>query len=157
MSKTKALREAVKTIFYPHAESLGFSVDARMQPQFVVFRRVDGGTIQVFDIQWDKYHRPRFVLNFSEAPAGGVEFGGKRYTADDICAVHCGSYLRLQRRRGGGGSCWFQLRRPVIEQLVSLKRDYPPETVASQVVQRFGEIEDWWRDKSIGPHVDDFR
>ena len=22
--------------------------------------------IEAFDIQWDKYHRPRFVINFSE-------------------------------------------------------------------------------------------
>lgn len=157
MPATKELRKALKSIFYPHAQSLGFEVDSRRQPQFVDFRRVEGDTIHIFDIQWDKHHRPRFVLNFSEAPLSGVEFGGKQIQLNEICTAHCGSFNRLQRSRGGGLSNWFQIRRPILEQLISFKRCYEPEEIAAQVVLYFDEIEDWWSKKSVGPHIQELR
>lgn len=157
MPSTKELRKALKSIFYPHAQSLGFEVDPRRQPQFVDFRRFESNVIHVFDIQWDKYHRPKFVLNFSEAPLGDVEFGDRQIQPKDICTAHCGSFNRLQRSRGGGLSNWFQTRRPLLEQVTSFKRNYEPEEVAAQVVLYFDEIEDWWSEKSIGPHIQELK
>jgi hypothetical protein len=40
--------------------------------------------------------------------------------------------------------------------LVLLKRNYEPEEVAAQVVQRFDEVEDWWANKVIGRHVNNY-
>jgi hypothetical protein len=156
MAKTKPIRDALRTIFYPHVFSLGFELDKRWQPQFVVFRRFSSNVVQVFEIQWDKYHRPKFVINFSEAPLDGVEFGEKWMEAKDIAPVHCGTYRRLMRSRGRLTYSWFQLRRPLIKQLVLLKRNYEPEEVAAQVVQLFDEVEDWWANKVIGRHVNNY-
>lgn len=147
---------ALKSIFYPHVQSLGFELDVRRQPQFIDFLRFGTDALYVFDIQWDKYHKPRFVLNFGEASLEGVEFGGKHVMPAEICAAHCGSFLRLQRRRGSLLSSWFQLRRPVLEQLASFKRNYDSEVVANHVVQYFDEVETWWRSKKLGPHVQGF-
>jgi hypothetical protein len=119
----------------------------------MVFRRFSTNAVHVFEIQWDKYHRPKFVINFSEAPLGGVEFGEKWMDSKDIAPVHCGTYLHLMRSRGRFTYKWFQLRRLLIEQLVLLKRYYEPDEVSTQVVQRFDEVEDWWANKVIGRHV----
>lgn len=97
------------------------------------------------------------MLNFSEAPREGLEFGGKLVRIEALCTAHSGTFHRLQRSRGGGLSNWFQIRRPFAEQLKSFKRDYEPEEVAAQVVAYFDEIEAWWRDKSVGPHIEEFK
>ena len=153
MAKTKPIRDALRKVFYPHVSSLGFEVDKRWQPQAVVFRRFSINAVHVFEIQWDKYHRPKFVINFAEAPPDGIEFCESWIEAKDIAPVHCGTYLRLMQSRGRFTYKWFQLRRPLIEQLLVLKRDYDPEEIAAQVVQRFDEVEDWWSNKTIGKHV----
>jgi hypothetical protein len=120
MAKTKPIRDSLTAVFFPHVLSLGFELDKRWQPLFMVFRRFSTNAVHVFEIQWDKYHRPKFVINFSEAPLGGVEFGEKWMDSKDIAPVHCGTYLHLMRSRGRFTYKWFQLRRPLIEQLVLL-------------------------------------
>lgn len=156
MAKTKSIRDALRSSFYPHVISLGFDVDKRWQPQFVVFRRFVADKVDIFDIQWDKYHRPKFVINFSEAPLDGVEFGGKFIDAKDLMVAHCGTFHRLVRDQNKISYRWFQLRRPLIEQVLKLKRQYEPDEIASQVIQRFDEVEQWWKEKKIGRHVQIF-
>lgn len=156
MAKTKSIRDALRTGFYPHVLSSGFMLDKRRQPEFVVFRRFGEKSVHIFEIQWDKYHRPKFVINFCEAPPDGIQFGGKWMPAKDLTPVHCGSYLRLMRSRGRFGYSWFQPGRPFIQQLLSFKRNYEPDEIAAQVVDRFQEIENWWAHKVIGAHVQDF-
>ena len=156
MATTKPIRNALRAVFYPHVISLGFEVDTRMQPELVVFRRFAADAIHVFNIQWDKYHRPKFVINFSAAPLGGVDHCGRFIEPNDISPVHCGTYLRLVRRQGRLTYSWFQQRRPVLYQLLSLRRNYEPDEIAAQVVERFAELEDWWATKKIGPHVQTF-
>jgi hypothetical protein len=153
MAKTKPIRDALRTMFYPHVFSLGFDVDKRLQPEFVVFRRFAANKVHIFEIQWDKYHRPKFVINFAEAPLDGIEFGGKHMDTKDLSPVHCGTYRRLLRDQGKFSYRWFQLRRPLMEQVLLLSRNYDPDEIAAQVIQRFNEVEDWWANKVIGKHV----
>lgn len=129
MAKTNTipLRDALRAVFFPHVIAAGFELDKRWQPQFWVFRRYATDAVHVFDIQWDKYHRPKFVINFSEAPLDGVDFCGKQMEAKDIMTSHCGTYYRLNRGPGKFASNWFQLRRPLVEQLTTFKRNYEPE------------------------------
>jgi hypothetical protein len=156
MGRTTALRSALKTVFFPHAEAHGFVIDKSKQPQFTVFRRRLGDRVQVFDVQWDKYGLPRFVLNFGEAPATGLVRQGQPVAPQDVQVYDCLPSLRLQRRRGGSMRCWFQLRRPLLEQLTSLSREYSPEEVAHAVTDSFAEVEAWWRTRAKGPHVHGF-
>jgi hypothetical protein len=81
MSRATPLREAVKATFYPFALERGF-VREKATSLFVPFRRMAGSTVQVFEIQWDKSHRPRFVVNFGEAPSTGIEFFGEHVSAE---------------------------------------------------------------------------
>lgn len=54
----------------------------------MTFRKSEGGVAYEFQIQWDKYHRPYFMLNLS-APEGVAEMRSRT------------KHGRLQRKRGG--------------------------------------------------------
>lgn len=146
MGRTTPLRRALKTILYPHIEAWGFVIDTKHQPQFAVFRRQVGADLHLVEIQWDKSGRPRFVINFGRMPAGAA-------APDEFQVHHCRPWMRLQRRRGGSVWCWFQLRRPLLAQILSLAREYSPEDVAHEVVVCFAEVEEWFTSGVKGPHV----
>src|SRR5215510_765357 len=100
MSRAAALREAIKAVFYPFASERGF-VRGKATSMFTPFRRIRGSVAHVFDIQWDKYGAPRFVINFGEASSSGVTFQGEQIPSDKLDPVHCPLNGRLQRWRGG--------------------------------------------------------
>ncbi|KQZ40063.1 DUF4304 domain-containing protein [Duganella sp. Root1480D1] len=146
------LREAIKRYFYPYAESQGFKRAKSSHPQFTSFRRFQGERIHVFDVQWDKYGRPRFIVNFGEANVNNV--GVPKM---EVETQHCNHMYRLQRKKGGSYSCWFQLRKPWLEALSSRRLKYQPEEVVDQLIAYFLEMEAWWSDKLEGPHVQRLR
>ena len=140
------LREAVKARFHPFAEARGFVRAKSENPLFTQFARSVADEIEAFDIQWDKYHRPRFVINFSERRPGA----GKG-TSSALQAQQGGG--RLQRRKGGSQGCWFQLRKPLLEAILSRQWTYNPDEVVETVISVFPEVEAWWVDKTVGPHL----
>ena len=133
------LRETVKRRFYPFAETRGFARIKSSNALFTTFRKCDGDTVYEFEIQWDKYHRPSFVLNFSLPEGSGVVARTK--------------HGRLQRKRGGPMSCWFNLRRPWLEVIRTGRLRYKPDEVVDQLITCFPEIEAWWSNGIEGPHV----
>jgi len=152
MSRAKPLREAVKATFYPFALERGF-VREKATSLFVPFRRMAGSNVQVFEIQWDKSHRPRFVVNFGEAPSTGVEFFGEHISAGLVNSAQCPVHGRLQRWRGGSMRTWFQTSKPWAETMRTLKWAYTPEEVAAELMSSFAELESWWETKQEGPQV----
>ena len=152
MSRAKPLREAIKATFYPFALERGFVRD-KATPLFVSFRRMAGNTVHVFEIQWDKSHRPRFVVNFGEAPSTGIEFFGEHVSAELLAPHHCPVNGRLQRWRGGSMRTWFQTSKPWLETMRTLKWAYTPEEVAAELMASFAELESWWDTRREGPHV----
>jgi hypothetical protein len=153
MGKARPLREAVKTRFYPFATSRGFIRAKSKHPHFVVFRRAVGETMQVFELQWEKYGRPSFVVNFSEGPAAGVDVRGTHIAGWDLLPPYCAALGRLQPRKGPYRRCWFRLRKPFLKALASWSWFYEPEHVVEQLIELFPELEAWWMDKREGPHV----
>ena len=153
VSRATPLRNAVKERLYPVAERNGFVRDKSRHPLFAGFRRQRDGRVEVFDVQWDKYHRPYLVLNFGEAPTGDLEIHGTRVAAEDVGPGQCPVRGRLQRYRGGSMNCWFRLRKPWIAIVTSGAWNYRPEEVADEVVSAFDELEAWWATKSEGPHI----
>jgi hypothetical protein len=153
MGRTTSLRSALKATLFPLAAAHGFVIDKSAQPQFTTFRRHSGDEVHVFDVQWDKNGEPRFVINFGKAPAKGVTRQGAPVAAENLEVYDCKPMLRLQRKRGGSMSCWFQLRRPLHQQLTSWSRDYSPDEVAQSVVASFSEVESWLISGVKGPHV----
>lgn len=141
MSQTQALRESLKKRFYPFAQERGF-VLGKATSLFVPFERVVNGNTQFFEIQWDKHHRPRFVINF-----------GEHLGAEPKNSVQAPSGGRLQRWRGGSMRTWFQTSMPLMETFRTLRWSYEPDEVATQLIECFVELEDWWSSKQEGPHV----
>ncbi len=153
MARATALREAVKKRFYPFVEKRGFVRAKSKDPFFVTFRRVRGDTVDVFDVQWEKYWRPCFVLNFGQGPSRGVDVQGTHVSGTELEPYHCTPCGRLQRRRGGSLACWFQLRRPWRGFLTSGKWAFSPDEVVEELIGSFDELEAWWSGKIEGPHI----
>ena len=133
------LREAVKQRFYPFAESRGFTRIKSSNALFTAFRKSEGDSVYAFEIQWDKYHRPYFVLNFSHPKDAGMVARTK--------------HGRLQRKRGGPLSCWFNLRKPLLQVLQTGRFSFKPDEVVDELISCFSELETWWSNGIEGPHV----
>ena len=140
-SRAAPLLAVIKQEFYPFAKARGFERDKSINPLFKTFRRRTGTVDQVVEIQWDKYWRPCFVINFGRAA------GDERIDYEG----------RLQRKRGGGRNCWFGTRRPWPGKLTTGKWSYTPEEVLSELVAAFDELETWWEQGVAGPHIDLWR
>lgn len=150
---SQALRQLVKQRFLPWAESRGFTPCRSAHPLFMVFRRMLGDRVQVFNLQWDKYGAPRFVVNFGEGPRDGVVLWGRHVPGEALEPQDCRDSGRLQRRRGHGLRGWFQLDKPIFEALWTMERRYSAAAVVDQLIATFPEVERWWDDRTPGPHL----
>lgn len=137
-SKAKPLNDELKKRFYPLVKSMGFEKQKSTNPLFSEFRRVSSSGEDIFEIQWDKYWRPYFVVNFD-----------KKGTSNPIW----NNSGRLQRKRGGQMSCWFSLSRPFFNKVVNLRWQYEASDVVDELIDAFKELEQWWKEGSIGPHM----
>jgi hypothetical protein len=153
MGRTTDLRREIKRRFFPVMADKGFSLDMRHSPFFVCFRRTLPGAIHVCDIQWEKYGRPRFVINFGKCGPAGVICHGEPIRPDDVTA----SATPLRGRLAPGGHStvggWFRQDRPLIESVLHLSRLRPPAEVITTLLGLFHEVEEWWEDGSVGPHL----
>ena len=141
MSRSQPLRAELKKRFYPFAQERGF-VLGKSTSLFTPFERVVDGKVEFFEIQWDKSHRPRFVINFGErASTTPADIGPTAYAG------------RLQRWRGGSMRTWFQVSKPWVETLRTFTWSYQPHEVASHLMECFSELEAWWGAKQAGPHL----
>ena len=145
MSQSEALREALQKRFYPFVQERGF-VRGKATSLFAPFERLAGENIQFFEIQWDKYHHPRFVINFGE-------FANSE-SRRSVVRISSG---RLQRWRGGSMRTWFQISKPWSESLRTFSWSYQPDEVVNHLIECFPELEAWWSSKQEGPHVYIFR
>ena len=152
MGRTTPLRREIKRIFIPHLTEKGFAVDMRHAPQFCTFRRIGPDAVQVCDIQWDKYGRPRFVVNFGVCGPEEVMFRGERIPPEDIFPFHATDRGRLAPSHPMTAG-WYRQDRPLLAQFVSLSRLYSPEAVVAKLMMHFVEVEDYWASRRIGPHV----
>jgi len=137
-SKAAPLLAMIKKQFYPFAETRGFVRAKSENPLFTTFHRTVGNQVQMFEIQWDKYWRPCFVVNFGGGSASNEQINYEG---------------RLQRRRGGSQLCWFGIRRPWLSKLLSGKWKYTPEEVVIELIAAFDEMETWWAEGTEGPHI----
>ena len=145
MSRSKPLRDALKKRFYPFVQERGF-VRGKATSLFAPFERVVDEKIQFFEIQWDKHHRPRFVINF-----------GERARSEQKESESLLPSGRLQRWRGGSMRTWFQISKSWVDTLRTLRWSYQPDEVAIHLIECFSELEAWWDSKQEGPHVQIWR
>lgn len=137
-SEAKPLNDELKRRFYPWVKAKGFEQQKTNDPHLVEFRRFSSNGVDVFEVQWDKYWRPYFVINFEKEKVDDHKWpkGG-----------------RLQRKRGGYTNCWFSLSRPLVNKLLSLRWNYSPEEVVQEVKEAFIELEHWWESGEISDHL----
>lgn len=153
MGNTTELRREIKRTFVPFAEARGFIIDQRYAPQFLEFRRATGGELHLFDIQWEKYGKRRFVVNFGKCPSEGIDFNGEWLSPDRVSPAHCSANGRLQPGKGPMTSSWFRQDKPFLKRLLSRESLYPPGQVVGQLIALFPEIEAYWQAGNIGPHL----
>ena len=88
------LRETIKRRFYPFALERRFTRIKSSNSLYTTFRKAEGETTYEFEIQWDKNHRPYFVLNLS--------------VPDGVPMRSRTKHGRLQRKRGGADELLVQ-------------------------------------------------
>ncbi|MEZ0261193.1 MAG: hypothetical protein ACAH80_09295 [Alphaproteobacteria bacterium] len=154
MGKTTDLRREITTIFVPAMQRRGFTVDKRDLPVFLRFWRIKDDEAHLFDIQWEKYGRPRFIVNFGRCPAAGLVIRGKHYAPQDVLASWTPEGGRLQPQPGTSSRSWFRQDKPFLQSLFSREKLRPAdEVIAVDLLCTFGEVEMWWESRTRMAHM----
>ena len=66
IERSRQLRKRLKSDLFPLLEAHGF-FPLKHTSLFYEFGRLRNGQLHVYEIMWDKYHRPRFIVNFGRA------------------------------------------------------------------------------------------
>ena len=153
MGITSELRVEIKRTFVPFALERGFALDQRRAPKFLIFRRLHGEEAHIFEIQWEKYGRPRFALNFGVCPAAGTVLDGKPCPWQEAWAGGLRGRGRLYPRSGATTASWFRQDKPFFDRLFSSKKMYAPKQIVTQLMALFPEVESYWTNRTVGPHL----
>ena len=153
MGRTTDLRREIKQRINPLMAEKGFICDMRQAPQFVTFRKRAPEAVYVFDIQWEKYGAPRFIINFGKCGAAGTICHGERVDPENVFPSHTPLFGRLGPSRASSTSGWFRQDRPLINRIPTWSRYYPAEDVVTNLVTLFREVEEFWANGKMGPHV----
>lgn len=149
---TAALRDEIKKTFFPFAAEKGFTRD-KGSSLFFVFRKVDENGGYVFDIQFEKYHKPRFVVNLGSCGVDGVTLGGRHIAASDIQPSDTPNFARLKPGAGGGTNSWFRQDRSLLKSLLTFKRLDDPAAPVALLMKLFAEAEEYLYAGTRGPHI----
>lgn len=157
MGTTTDLRRELKKVFFPLVLERGFVMSNRHAPNFIEFRRQDENGIHVFDIQWEKYGRPRFVINFGTCPLEGITVHGQHFPAAEVSAGWLPENGRLQPGKGTSSGSWFRQDKPLLQRVLSQERLYPAAQVIADLIKLFPEVESYWSTGAAGPHLRVFK
>jgi len=153
MGRTTNLRRELERTFYPYVTDRGFQIDKSTGPLSVDFRRFTADHIDVFDLQWEKYGRPRFVVNFGQAPSAGVTHFGEYVPPEKILSYMGPQSGRLQPRLGPGTGSWFRQDRNFFRRFVFRQAVRPAVEVVEELVSLFQELEGWYEHGQLGAHM----
>lgn len=131
MGRTTELRREIRKRVIPLATASGFALSQADAPFVWEFRRTVGGDEHYFDVQWEKYGRPRFVVNFSSS----------------------GKFGRLQPGSGTGTSSWFRQDSTLFERLLLRPALRPPSEVVDELLALFPELEEYFSEGQVGRHM----
>ena len=151
MGPTTELRRVLEQRFSSRLIALGFRVDTAHQPMSTVFRRRVGDRVEMLDVTWDKYGRPRFRLTFGTCPAAGLAIGGRTFPPDEVLPGWCPDAGNLQRGRGASWS--FRQDATWLQRLLGRSRLCPADAVADDASELVPELERYWENGEVGPHL----
>ena len=105
------------------------------------------------EVQWDKYGRPRFVLLFGTCPAEGLRLDDVVIPPDETLPTWCADIGSLQPRRGTATRTWFRQDATVLQRVMGRPALRAPDEVVNELVELFPELERYWADGEVGPHL----
>lgn len=138
MTIREKLREELSRRFIPAVNNRGYTGPAVLAGNalFNEFRRPCPTGSQILTLQFDKYQRPRFILNLQVDPPNGIG------------ALMAGSgtlvRARVSPNRGIHTSHWFRADRPWWQRFLGIRSSRETEAVTA-AVGVLEEIEQWWR------------
>ncbi|MDX1914357.1 MAG: hypothetical protein SFU55_02135 [Methylophilus sp.] len=153
MGRTTNLRRELKRTFYPYVIERGFQIDKSTGPHSIDFRRFGSVHIDVFDIQWEKYGRPRFVVNFGQTPSAGVTHFGESIPPEKVLSYMGSHSGRLQPHAGASTGSWFRQDYSFLRRIIFCQTDRPAEEVVGKLMSLFKELESWFEHGQLGPHM----
>lgn len=151
MGKAVTLRNLVKEAIFPLLEAKGLQRVRGRNPLVFEFKRLTHQEIWVVVIQWEKYGKPRFVVNFDKFPRAGIRWNSTNYSADEVDGsfAHC----RLQPRSGSRTGSWFRQDRSLLASIVLGSRLRPEEKVVEELMSMIEEVFNYLENDHIGNHV----
>jgi hypothetical protein len=154
LGRTTNLRRELKRRFYPLAKRRGFVIDLSGGPDSTDFRRMAQDGVDVFDIQWEKYGRPRFVVNFGKCPPHGVLHLGQVVPPEKLLSYMGPAVGRLQPGQSGSTTrSWFCQDPPLLQRALLRRPDRPATEVIDQLIELFTEMDVWFQTGEAGPHL----
>ena len=119
---------------------------------FTAFRRKKADSVDLVEIQWDKYGRRRFVINFGKCPPDGLLVRGERFPPDQVFAGWLEDHGRLQPGRGSSSAKWFSQDPPWLRRLMG-GRTRSPGGVVDDLLRLFPEVEAYFSSGIVGGHL----
>ena len=148
-----AVRDEIRHAFVPVVRAAGFDVLPHRHRLFMDFRRDAGSLVHVLEVQWEKYGRPRFVINYGTCPASGLDAGGRHFDPADVCAGWLPDSGRLQPKRGATSASWFRQDHPLWKQILLRGRQRAAPDVVAQAIRLLSELETYWDSRQLGAHM----
>jgi hypothetical protein len=109
-------------------------------------KRKRGNKLDVIEFQFDKYRRPRFVINFGVVPEEGITLPWGVHLDQDVAGVSALSdayrlYSSSFRQR------WFQLG------LFSPRNEKAVSRLVDKAIVLSNETNDWFESGTVGKHM----
>ena len=140
MSKTSPrgiLKRHLEKTLIPAIFRYGFTGPSKLSGNSLNYDYLRSET-EHLSITFDKYQRPRFVLDFC------------RLTKDDSIYWIFG---RIQPRQGSFTSSWFRTDSTFIHKLFGSRTSRSPEFIDSESTRLLDEIHIWFSTGAIGAHI----
>lgn len=148
MSKlTSSLKQTIVDDFGSFLAQAGFRSDGK-QNDFYFYRRELPERYELVEVQIDKYHRPKFVINFGFVSKDGIiDPYGRLFPASEVRVAQLVLNGRLYRwpcsRAWFHVHTFFGLRSPEI----SVKSEI------DHLIKLFQQVEKWFEAGSVGPNL----
>jgi hypothetical protein len=156
----KQLKLALESHLLPVFSSAGFSGPSSLKGHGLcyAFQRCHGDGYRFLTIQFEKCGGPQFRVNFSEATQEGLQQRRRfmeerlqRPVTEDMLSEPWGCFrghLHPSRLPYFKLFTWFGTRGALFGIGAG-----SPEIVALRAAALYPEIESWWRDRKVGPHL----
>lgn len=112
-------------------------------------KRMRDHNLDVIEFQFDKYKKPKFVINFGVVPSGGVTLPWGNHLDQSIADVSALSEA-YRLYKSSYSSRWFEVG------LLSAKNEQSITSLVDKAIVLSNEINKWFEYKHVGKHMKKF-